>query len=96
MGTVLLGIISGVTTYLVAKPKVKVDVQTAINQGFSTLVQELQEEATELRQLVREQTACIQTLQRQVMKLDRHVIHLHELLERHGITPPAHPIGTGI
>jgi hypothetical protein len=95
---VAAAILSAVGGWLVARPKAKADVTTAIASGFQVLVSELQEESKSLRELVKEQTAAmreqtarISVLERQVHKLDRHVVRLNDLLEKAGIQPPEVP-----
>jgi hypothetical protein len=93
-GTVVAALIAGIVSFTIARPKTKVDVQTAINAGFTTLITELQEERVELLKIIREQTEQIKILSSRVSVLDRHVTVLNDMLRAAGLSPPEHPAVT--
>jgi uncharacterized protein HemX len=51
---VLVAIVSGLATVRANKKKAQSEVQTVLNNGFSTLVDELKSERTELMRIIRE------------------------------------------
>lgn len=83
----------------VVAQKTKTDIQRVVNEGFEALVTELQEERKEqisaldnCSQRIEAQSVKIDTLERAIRKLRRHIENLEIELEKHGIPFPPMPI----
>lgn len=96
-GAVATTVLTVVGTIWVARARAKIDVGQAITLGFEALTNQLQEERTQLMEIVRAQrlelTACekaaatMETLDR---RMRRHVATVEQLLEKANIPVPPH------
>lgn len=93
---VAVAIIGGIATYLVQKTKTRVDVQKTLNEGFGSLISELQEERltlsktnSDLHDTIRDQDRKIRVLESRVLRLVRVATAFHNYIVTQGLTPPA-------
>lgn len=95
-GPILIALIGGYVTVQQAKKKAKSDVQTVLNEGFTILLKQHQEERTNLMSIIErqgteiaEQTKEILSLKTQIRRLMRHVIKLEKTITDVGAQLPA-------
>lgn len=95
VGAVLTAFFTGLFTFLGVRRKGKTDVQQSLNIGFETLIKELQEERTFLREERTELRAMIAAQAREVNELEERVRRLilmtttyHNFIVAAGLVPP--------
>jgi uncharacterized protein YlxW (UPF0749 family) len=95
VATPVVAILAALFTYLGVRSKSKTDVQTSLNQGFNSLIEELQEERkllTDERKtlvaLVSEQDRKIMTLEKRVERLLAVTMSFHNFIVNEGLVPP--------
>lgn len=68
-------------TFLISKKKAKSDVQTTLNDGFTKLIDEFQEERIEMRKQIRE-------MQTELAEATRRIRELETVMREHDIPIP--------
>jgi len=105
VGLVLAAFVTGVISFLSGRKKAKAELQVskatievAVSESFQRLVDELQEERKELTAAldrcddrIQKQSTKIDTLERAVRSMVRHIERLEVELEKHGLPVPPMP-----
>lgn len=89
VGTVLVAFVTGFWAWFGGKKKGQTDYQVAVQQGFQSLVEELQEERQRLMAVISDQAREISELRGEVRQLSQGIASMQRLLIEHGINIPA-------
>ncbi len=91
---IIVAIVTAVGTVLIARMKTRQDVGVAITSGFEALTNQLQEERTQLLEMIQLLRLERAESDQKLKYLRRRVARLEDILEKAGIPIPPDDVGT--